>query len=132
MNFIKFRAWHKEYEEMIESEECVDKREFTLVKFYFEDKHYSEKEEFIFMQYTGFKDKNGKEVYFDDILKVTFNDKDDPKECWSGLAQVVYALNNGVGLLNDWLVTDLWEDDDLWDIEVIGNIWENPELLKQV
>ena len=98
----------------------------------------------VLMQYTGFEDKNGKEIYFDDVVKFSFHDKDCPEENYGGTAVIDTTMSNGVGILYDFdcdrskvvavddggEMEDLWEDDDLWTVEVIGNIYENPELLK--
>lgn len=78
------------------------------------------------MQYTGIKDKNGKEIYFDDILK--YEDVDQEKGVYYQ-AEVVRTINNGAGVLIDGVISDLWEDSDVHEFEVIGNVWENPELL---
>jgi len=73
----------------------------------------------IIMQYTGLEDKNGKEIYEGDIVQrgvVLFS---------NGKFQGYYYESNG-GIAESW-------EDDLYkekDIEVLGNIYENPELMR--
>jgi len=85
-------------------------------------------------QYTGLKDKNGKEIYEGDIIKYTFDGASYPKEAVDKI------------LICEWDQSNAWfvfkeHDDNISDgyywleikgyCEVIGNIYENPELLKQ-
>lgn len=86
------------------------------------------------MQYTGIKDKNEKEIYEGDIVKfideeVTYSD------CGYDYDEFI---NTGRVIFNDklmgWDITNRNMDlEEIWHyseyIEVIGNIYENPELL---
>lgn len=92
----------------------------------------------------GLKDDNGKPIFYGDIVDVAFHDGDDRKGDWWGTALVITSMNGGLGLLSDYgdswdgevfavdqggFVEDYWPDNDLWEIEIIGNMYENPELL---
>lgn len=69
---------------------------------------------YIFMQFTGLCDKNGKEIYEGDIIQTP-----------SGRKQVV---PDDV-LEFAWWIMEYFDDAAEW-LEVIGNIYENPELIK--
>ena len=95
------------------------------------------------MQFTGLKDKNGKKVFQGDILKVQ-SAKEDYGECSYGGFLKVVAETCGYRLepFNPTLKEiedkgEFWDSSSLWHIteskyiEVIGNIYENPNLLNQ-
>ena len=116
---IKFRAWDKYHNSM----------EYINDLYWFEENgiHDFNDDNYIFMQNTGLKDKNGKEIYDSDIVKVTWG---------SGkivFYEVKYCESLGYHFLRD---TKNKEDDDIICIydysqmDVIGNIFDNPELLK--
>jgi uncharacterized phage protein (TIGR01671 family) len=78
------------------------------------------------MQFTGLHDKNGKEIYEGDIIRCRFIDSSD------GHCHDIYFHNGDFRIR--WTMFRLSELFDFMEdkesLEVIGNIYENPELLK--
>ena len=83
------------------------------------------------MQFTGLTDKNGKEIYEGDIveLKTNYHTK-DKQFGWQNVEiffdNLQYLCKNNLGQIYD-LQEETDEGSYSW--EVIGNIYENPELL---
>lgn len=74
------------------------------------------------MQHTDLKDANGVEIYEGDIVIDTDNLPDEQY-----LSKVVFDTDCGM-----WVIKDLNGDCEQlseWNVEIIGNIHENPELL---
>ncbi|MGV9025392.1 YopX family protein [Lactococcus lactis] len=86
-------------------------------------------DKFILMQSTGLKDKNGIEIYEGDVVKVM--DEDESTDfCDGGIGTI-----NGLDELFMWYIdgeveNGLFDINSSYYIEVIGNIYENPELLE--
>lgn len=135
MEKIKYRGWHTKLNKMFSAEEMgedqltlmTDGRGFVNVSGVSTKLSRFLGDQMIPMQFTGIVDKNGKEIYFGDILD--YEDVDTDKGNHK-IAEVTRTICNGAGVLIDYQISDLWEDETVHVFEVIGNIYENPELLK--
>ena len=82
----------------------------------------------ILMQSTGLKDKNGNEIFEGDVVRQVRTQPTTENEIIIG---VVTMLEGAWLIMNDGeqLASDLWSETDI--NEIIGNIYENPELLEE-
>lgn len=124
----KFRAWLKEEYRM------TDVREITFfndeVQMISDVDGFYAYDEFELMQSTSLFDKNGMEIYEGDIVK--FSDCDDDVYITPVVLDKNYACF-GVSFSGKYPVSfDYLEEfyTELKDIEVVGSIYENPELLE--
>lgn len=157
MREIKFRAWDLERKKMYDVQG---------INWYDREVHYSYSDAWregysigeeqnldkvILMQFTALRDKDGKEIYEEDIIKGYLNSKwDANQKTWIAeeylLGKVVYNAEQGVyGIKHDGYLYRASSDCDLAiktslenylplnyfvELEVVGNIFENPDLLK--
>jgi len=78
-------------------------------------------------QYTGLMDKDGKRIFEGDII-----------ECWSEGVKARGTVQQNMGGL--WIIYPAWQKHIMWglcpnedgsaDVEIIGNIHDNPELVE--
>lgn len=118
----KFRAYHKELKVMYEVLAIDLFNKAVTVKFDKEHYRIYSFDDIILMQSTGLKDKNGVEVFDGDIM---FYEQD----CYQ-YTLVKYDKDKLAFVLYDGcerLYHELWEPG-----EVIGNIYENQDLLESV
>ena len=120
----KFRAWF--------DSEMYDKPVVYDGEFYLYWREFENGETYngaVLMQSTGLKDKNGSEIFEGDIVKYKAG-------CNTFTEEVAYDKNfAGFGVRDAnaniiFTFGELAEDIDLHSLEVIGNIYENPELLE--
>jgi len=127
MREIKFRAWNEVLEKMFSWSEFLNtnmKQTFIA----------PESTAMILMQYTGLKDKNGKEIYEGDIVKI---DKDVAEMFQVNLKGVIKYIGGSFIVYDKSTYSLLSTMYNLTDCnyclrgEVIGNIYDNPELLEE-
>ena len=126
MREIKFRAWDKEQKEWVKYSItdnipifCHNTTRWRADK---------KGERFVLCQYTGIKDKNNKEIYEGDVIKAISFAR------WVGVAK--YSDENQAFIFDDLdkkyrgkSTVFMNQFDD--GFEILGNIYENPKLLKE-
>lgn len=108
---IEFRVWLKQQKQM--------RYDIQLSKYFNEFIGFSN--DYELMQYTGLKDKNGTKIFEGDVVK--FKDKLYKVEFYQFTCKFALVLitGNGDAVLNRPRAN--------FDLEVVGNIYENKELL---
>lgn len=123
MREIKFRAWNKKLKKMFKIGQITiekgswnyepENREYIGMSLQYQPS-------LVLMQYTGLQDRNGKEIYEGDIIKISGHTEFKSivkweNYCWKCGEKSLYNIST-----IDWA-----------NIETIGNIYENKELLEE-
>lgn len=137
MRIIKFRAWRTDEKYMVTS----DVGALTALRNCYGNKGLAEQagfsnidnqpnpDRFILMQYTGRKDINDKEIFEGDIVSFDDCTSTESGYCERGCIGVVEWCNETVSFeVSNRLSAESYEVLD--ECVVIGNIYENPELLE--
>ena len=124
---IKFRAWDGKKKLMVEGKDFyistnVGAPAVVMIADPYLMPLFEQIDEIYLMQYTGLKDTAGKEIYEGDIVEI--DKQETEKFKMNPTRQLVeYGGNRGSARFHPfWLAEG----------EIIGNIYENPELLKNV
>ena len=107
---IKGKVWHKK-------EKTFNDNIFTL-----HDCWNLDKDNDVFLQYTGLHDKNGKEIYEGDVVKSKLIGEENEGEIW----EIGFNPFGGFVSPGGKAFDNSWREH-----EIIGNIYENPDLINQ-
>ena len=127
MREIKFRAWDRKEKKWLafDEGEPIDFDYSGLTeKGYWSFKFSFDEDRVCLMQFTGIHDKSGKEVYEGDIVRLPNKD----------ICEIRYKADWDYSGFLAISITKLYgtESYKYWSGEVIGNIYENKELLEEV
>lgn len=125
MREIKVRAWYKPYKQMCNVSMLQFDYDGTIcaaviIEKPFNDQRLVKIDDLIIEQFTGLKDKNGTEIYEGDVL---IDDSGEPIEYWI----VRFSEGGFVGECAG-VAEPLFE---LTNLEVVGNIHKDPELMEE-
>ena len=134
MRELKFRVWSKVRNDWVHNMmllSCIDGLPFAHFVETDSDKKFLKHHiynasnlDIVIQQYTGLKDKNGVEIYEGDIVKAT----SDQYENENFVGKVIFDEGCFLTWVHKNDIRGIWGEDD---IEVIGNIIENSELLEK-
>jgi len=139
MREIKFRAWDEIKQKMVKVGEMRWETDGTFIgggDTWYTKFATAPAETFTnnIMQFTGLKDKNGVEIYFGDILQTSNSNPEF--DIWTSDDygySVCYEDPEELGVrFKNWTPTT--EEESIYNfqfVEVIGNIYQNPELLAE-
>lgn len=122
----RFRAWDKEYKEMVQVDALVFDEQIIKATYKNGNVVKEDLKNYVLMQSTGLRDKNGKEIFEGDILKVT------NLSSWLEVVsfnedKAMFVSKEVKRKVEETPLYDLFNT-DIFEVEIIGNIHTNPEL----
>lgn len=122
----RFRAWDKEFKEMVQVDALVFDEQIIKATYKNGNVVKEDIKNYVLMQSTGLRDKNGKEIFEGDILKVT------NLSSWLEVVsfnkdKAMFVSKETERKVEETPLYDLFNT-DIFEIEIIGNIHTNSEL----
>lgn len=141
-NEITFRAWNERTGKMLDGDLIeatpMISTGLSYGKLFVAETYHGDWRELEIMQFTGLRDKNGKEIFEDDIVETSYSRDHEQRHAFlvewhedggQWLFTPFEVGNQDAPLLGIEEFSHSWEDISLVNAEVLGNIYENPELL---
>lgn len=126
---IKFRAWDKESAKMYSPYQIQFLKDNVSVRVIVKG-DFVKLGNFELMHFTGLKDKNGKEIFEGDIvIGNTSYERDSDEAKWTKESPAIVEWKEEMCGFYPFVLNARWRC-DVVNIEVIGNVFENEELLK--
>ena len=135
MRAIKFKAYVKAYNVIVDVDRLGLNLDGSVQEIIVTEKdlgQYDSNEwtdlqagEFELLEYTGYKDKSGREIYEGDVVRITLTQTQETRK-----GEVIYYAGNACFLVetaNEEYFTFM--SCDICEIEVLGNKYENKELM---
>lgn len=128
----RFQVWNKATKEVHEADDIItidfEEKQICVKTLFFGKVSYYDLDDVVLMQSTGFRDKNGKEIFEGDILNIETDEENvrvevswDSKHALFVFESKKYNEKEALG--------ELFEDNS-YPFKIIGNIHTNPELLE--
>lgn len=122
----RFRAWDKEYKEMVQVDALVFDEQIIKATYKNGNVVKEDLKNYVLMQSTGLRDKNGKEIFEGDVLKVT------NLSSWLEVVsfnkdKAMFVSKETKRKVEETPLYDLFNT-DIFEVEIIGNIYTNPDL----
>lgn len=122
----RFRAWDKEFKEMVQVDALVFDEQIIKATYKNGNIVKEDLKNYVLMQSTGLKDKNDKEIFEGDVLKVT------NLSSWLEVVsfnedKAMFVSKETKRKVEETPLYDLFNT-DIFEVEIIGNIHTNPKL----
>lgn len=122
----RYRAWDKEFKEMVQVDALVFDEQIIKATYKNGNVVKEDLKNYILMQSTGLRDKNGKEIFEGDVLKVT------NLSSWLEVVsfnedKAMFVSKETKRKVEETPLYDLFNT-DIFEVEIIGNIHTNPKL----
>lgn len=127
MVLLRFRAWDKEFKEMVQVDALVFDEQIIKATYKNGNVVKEDLKNYVLMQSTGVLDKNWREVFEGDIIDIETDEENvkvevswDSKHALFVFESKKYNEKEALG--------ELFEDNS-YPFKIIGNVWEDGELL---